>query len=385
MATTFMGLTLPLVSQTPGPEWASTINSDLSLIDSHNHTSGFGAPITTAALSIDADLDLNGFGLTTVSSLGLRVPSTPPTTSSVYSDSVGDLYYTNSAGQPVRITNGPNIVGSGGTISGMTGTNASVAFTVGTSTFTFQSDANKPANIDSGPITVRRNSVGSYGVVIQPASGGTGNWNLFLPNADPGATRLMGIVSGGQVGYVSTNSTLTLTGSSLTVATGGITSTQIAAGAVGATQLASNAVVTTKITDGNVTQAKLGPKTVSQTSVITSQSTASTTPVTVVGSALSFSARSSHYVSVEFVPALGGVSGFECLGGTGLIELWVIDSLGTYSFGSMLLGSQITTPRSISCLYSPPSTGTSTFYAEWSVVSATSISANYVKLIAYET
>ena len=64
MATTNMNLTLPTVSITVGPEWATLLNAALTDIDAHDHTSGKGVKITPAGLNINADLELNGNAIT---------------------------------------------------------------------------------------------------------------------------------------------------------------------------------------------------------------------------------------------------------------------------------------------------------------------------------
>jgi hypothetical protein len=42
----FMGMPVPVVGVDPGPDWANDNNSCLSIIDSHNHTTGNGAPLS---------------------------------------------------------------------------------------------------------------------------------------------------------------------------------------------------------------------------------------------------------------------------------------------------------------------------------------------------
>ena len=46
MATTYMNLTLPTVGTTVGPTWASLLNTAITSIDSHDHSSGKGATIS---------------------------------------------------------------------------------------------------------------------------------------------------------------------------------------------------------------------------------------------------------------------------------------------------------------------------------------------------
>ena len=117
MATPFLNLDLPTVSVTLGPAWASQVNAAFEVIDSHDHSSGKGAQIPTAGLNINADLDFNEFA-----ALNLRIASfeqrTTSPSGSDFSTSLsvfgGNLYYTNTSGVPVQITDGGGIVTSAG-------------------------------------------------------------------------------------------------------------------------------------------------------------------------------------------------------------------------------------------------------------------------------
>lgn len=108
-----MGLVLPTPfdgqTGTPGPEWASTLNTALEDVDAHDHSDGSGAPITPAAMDINANLDMNGYRLTEVDSVELENQSvTNSVAGLVYR--VGDnLYFNNSAGVPVQITAGTTV------------------------------------------------------------------------------------------------------------------------------------------------------------------------------------------------------------------------------------------------------------------------------------
>ena len=42
----YMGIPVPTVGVDPGPDWANNLNSGLGIIDSHDHSTGKGAPIT---------------------------------------------------------------------------------------------------------------------------------------------------------------------------------------------------------------------------------------------------------------------------------------------------------------------------------------------------
>ena len=78
MSTTpYMNLTLPTVSTTEGPEYATENNTAFTTVDSHNHTSGQGVQVPVAGLNINDDLSFLGFNLTTLRSLRLSAQGSP--------------------------------------------------------------------------------------------------------------------------------------------------------------------------------------------------------------------------------------------------------------------------------------------------------------------
>jgi hypothetical protein len=115
MATVFMNLELPVVSVTLGPEWASELNAAFEVVDAHDHTSGKGKLITPAAISIDDDLAFNDFRVTDAAALQVNSEASPISgigNENAISAGAGDLYWTNSAGIAVQITDGNTIVSS---------------------------------------------------------------------------------------------------------------------------------------------------------------------------------------------------------------------------------------------------------------------------------
>jgi len=117
MATNFMNLILPVVTVTLGPEWATEINVAIESIDEHDHSSGKGKSIPTSALNINANLDYNSHNAYNL--LQVKLISNDATLSgasninSIYT-TLGDLYYTNSAGVAIQITSGGSITVPGG-------------------------------------------------------------------------------------------------------------------------------------------------------------------------------------------------------------------------------------------------------------------------------
>lgn len=119
MATTNMTLILPTVSATLGPLWATELNTALTLVDSHDHSTGKGVKITPSGLNINTDLSLQSNDLTLVRTVALNSQAATLSASdvrAVYSV-LGDLYWNNGSGTAVQITSGASVQSSASTIS----------------------------------------------------------------------------------------------------------------------------------------------------------------------------------------------------------------------------------------------------------------------------
>ena len=109
MATTpDLGLDLPTPTETEGPEWAQKLNDALTLVDSHDHSSGKGARVTVSGLNIDADLEFNSNSALELTSSAYDNQSAVLSSSNKRAIYVkdGDLYYNNNNGVAVQITTG---------------------------------------------------------------------------------------------------------------------------------------------------------------------------------------------------------------------------------------------------------------------------------------
>lgn len=111
--TPFMNLNLPTVSVTLGPEWANQLNTALSAVDAHDHSSGKGTQIKTAGININADLNFNSFrafGLLSAKfneQLATLTGSSNALSLFAYN---GNLYWVSGAGTPVQLTAGASII-----------------------------------------------------------------------------------------------------------------------------------------------------------------------------------------------------------------------------------------------------------------------------------
>jgi hypothetical protein len=246
-----MGLVLPVVGSTIGPTWASQLNSALEIVDAHDHTSGKGKSITTAALNINADVSFNGNSATNLSAARFSSEaSTLVLASTVYC--VGnDLYYNNASGTPIQITTGVNVNAGAGSISGLPNGSAGVNYNISTTSFEFNQTSTLRAVLDASALVLRQASgVSSFSVkLIAPVSGMASNWILTLPSAVGGASGSIFTVNNSGVAsyWVLDATTIEVSSSTVRVKDLGITTAKI-----GNLQVTSAKIASDTITAANI-------------------------------------------------------------------------------------------------------------------------------------
>ena len=204
MATTIspnMNLIVPVVGVEPGPQWASDLNASLSLIDSHNHSSGQGNLVQPNGLNINADLTFqnnNAINLRSARFTPQSANISLPTDLGCLYEVVNDLWYNDGAGNQIRITQGGSIVGSSGNITGLVPP-ASASY-VGFPSFSFiwQSNIGVPATMDMGSIIIRDMNSPYDGITIQ-APALSANYSITLPVAPPPVQSFMTMDASGDV------------------------------------------------------------------------------------------------------------------------------------------------------------------------------------------
>jgi len=181
-----MNLTLPGVGTEYGPAWATEINGDLSVLDSHNHNPGSGVQITPTGLNINIDLSFaqnNAINLRSsryVAQSGVLTGASDLNCS--YSvGSNGELYWNDAVGHRVQITNSGNVNAGAGSITGLPSGTASVAFNSVSQTYVFQSATSTAAILDARSIIIRNGTSGSYGITLQAPTLAT-NYSITLPS-----------------------------------------------------------------------------------------------------------------------------------------------------------------------------------------------------------
>ncbi len=191
-----MDLPIPTVGIAPGPDWATLLNSCLTILDAHSHTPGSGVPITPAALNLNTDVSLLGNSLTVVKSIQFSAQASLAATSALY-EIGADLYYRDGNGTQIRITQSGSVAGSAGTITGLPSGTASAAYAAGT--FTWQSATATAANMDFGSAILRNTSPNStYSLTLSPPPAMGANTAITLP-ATPASTAPLVMDSSGVI------------------------------------------------------------------------------------------------------------------------------------------------------------------------------------------
>lgn len=239
----FMNLPEPVVGSTDGPQWATNVNTSLTLIDRHNHTPGMGVPITPAGLNINSDLSFNNNSATNVKAVVLNVQPSFASNGGIYVIGT-DLYYNNaSTGFPVQITNGNSIAGATGSITGLTAP-ASASYVA--PTFVWQSNANTPANLDAGSVILRNVTINSRGLTLSPPTGLSVDYTLVLPTI-PAVQSIMALDALGNI-----SAPYTVDGSTIVINTN-----VIQVGTITNTNIVDNTINGAKIVDHSITDQQL--------------------------------------------------------------------------------------------------------------------------------
>ena len=192
-----MNLSLPTPSVTPGPTYATQLNTALEVVAEHDHSSGNGVKITPAGMNIISDLAMNNNNLASVRAVRMQdqggIITEPADLRCLYVVN-GDLYYQNAAGTAVQITSGGGInIASVGTIGGdygQSGVNAAVTYSNITKTFSFTQDSGVSAEMFVGTLNIAAESNGALSVGIK-ANSSTSSYDIVLPLAAPAADQVL--------------------------------------------------------------------------------------------------------------------------------------------------------------------------------------------------
>lgn len=367
MSTPFMGLILPVPTVTPGPTYATENNTALTLVDSHDHSTGKGTPIPSNGISLNADLPFNNNNATLLRSTRYTDQGSAlalvTDVGCMYIAS-GNLYYNNGIGQAIQLTAGAalNATSIGG-IGGDYGTStASLFYTSASSTFTFWSNANISASLDGGPITIRENILNANGITISSPTSLAANYGLQLPTALPAALSFLTLDTSGNIaapGYID-GVTLSLVSGVFKVADSGVNTTQIATNAVTPAKLSAPNLVY-----GSTTGAGSGPP---------SGGFSNITSVSIAISGVRPVAVSVQWDGVSVANAANidtaASTTFKITGTLGDVEVFSVTPGRVPPGGFFCIDNPITTPQTVTYTLSYSSAGSVTY--------------SYIRLVAYE-
>ena len=212
--------------------WGAILNTLFGLVDSHDHSTGKGVKIPSAALNINADVSWSAGGtsrsITDLVALDFKPsPSTAVTSLAgalFISDGTGgltanELYFRTTSGTNVRFTNGTalNVAGFAGGIGGdYSAVGAAVAFDDANDRYTFKQQANVWARMASGEVRILETGTSeSLFVGIAAPAALAGSYSITLPLAAPGSTSIVQMDSAGVLTATNTmasNQSITLSG-----------------------------------------------------------------------------------------------------------------------------------------------------------------------------
>lgn len=370
-----MNLSIPAVGIDPGPEWATDLNNSLTLIDQHNHTSGYGVQIPPAGLNINSDLTFQSNNAIALRSVRFT-PQTAILTGALdlgcLYEVTNDLYYNDGAGNNVRITQSGNVAGTPGSIANLAPP-ASASYVSANSTFVFQSNTNTAGNIDVASINLRNLVANSPAVTLSPPVGLVTSYEVTLPLL-PSQTSLVTIDPSGSMG------TWQIDGTTLVVNSG-----VLEVGTVSNANIGAGSITTSEIANGAVTTAKLAPLNFFSTGPITASAT-TTGLAFVPGATISITTqgRPVRIFSQATTTTTSSYSRFSANGGQSQIGIFRSDISAfvmTASLGDNAI-SQDYSPSSLDFTDFPPA-GTY-IYTIYYGAFAGSASINAISFNAYE-
>lgn len=239
-----MNLIVPTAGQEPGPTYATDINTDIGIVDQHDHSPGNGVQITPAGMNINAALSFQSNYATNVNGVNLIVNTADTTLQSLYVKNgtespapIADLWYNDGAGNAIQITANGGINATSASIPGE-------SFAFGTFFWKQGAGSTTPANFDIGSVTIRPNvAATTFGVTLTPPTSISSAYTINLP-ALPAAASFLTIDNSG----VMTASPFLANGiTAANIANNTITAAQIANATITTTQIAANTIL-----DGNI-------------------------------------------------------------------------------------------------------------------------------------
>lgn len=211
-----MGLALPTEDGSSGT-WDTILNAALGAtgdgIDGHDHTTGKGVPIPSAALAIDADVSWAGFSITNAKAFDfvpVAASSVALLSSALFVSSAdNNLYFRNSLGTNVKIIDGStlNISITGGIGGDYSSIGALLDYDDASDSYRFRQEAvtgvRQYAKIKSGDVSLYQYAAASAAAVptnavtLKSPAALAASYTVTMPVAVPASTKALQMSSAG--------------------------------------------------------------------------------------------------------------------------------------------------------------------------------------------
>lgn len=192
-----MNMPVPTAGVTSGPQFAIDITQCLNIIDSHDHTPGYGVQITPDGININGDLTFADNNAINLRSARFQLQSgllgAASDLACLYATGV-DLYFNDASGNQVRITQNGALAGTPGSIANLVAP-ASASYDSGSTSFIWQSNTLTAADMDFASAILRNLTASSFGLTLSPPTLSS-DYTITLP-ALPGSTLPLVITSSG--------------------------------------------------------------------------------------------------------------------------------------------------------------------------------------------
>jgi len=198
-----MGLTKPTENKSSGV-WDTLLNDLIDIIDAHDHTSGKGVSVPSAALDIDADVAWGGYNVTNMGELGFATTTTGTVAKGLRVKS-NELYWRTNGGVDVKLTNGNslNLALVGGITGDYSSTDADCEYDDATKAYEMKQDESPDhfAKVKCADLHLYEEASGITSFVTVKSSGSlAASFDWIYPTALPvSGTEVVTVTSAGQV------------------------------------------------------------------------------------------------------------------------------------------------------------------------------------------
>jgi hypothetical protein len=364
-----MSLVIPGVGSEAGPAYATDVNNSLTIIDSHNHSSGSGVQITPNGININSALTFNGQAATYMGSIGFSLSGTAPTLAqSLYvlngSETIPlpDLWYFDGTTN-IQITQNGIVNATASALPGQSYASGTFIWKQGAASTT-------PGNFDIGSVVIRPNIAATTNGVTLAASS-TGSFTLTLPSSLPTAN----------MGYLAVDTTGAMTSNTFDNSTLTIISNVAQIKAKGVTQ----GLLANRVTGSTVAAGGIAINGITSLTVPSGTSTVTAVTITTTGRPVMIMATSNHPDAF-----IGFITTGVPTANLPQVRLSIVDELATevmsvdlvgYATGS---GISLRVPLGQSNIAFPVA-GTHTYTASLTASTAnTTAFITFVNLIVYE-